>query len=650
MTTKGDISGFGLKVLILEDSPYDLELIQELLSSAGYVLNSKHVENEGDFRQALLEDSFDMILSDFSLPGFNAFGALHIRNELCEDIPFICISGSIGEETAIELLKLGAVDYVLKDRPERLPFAVERALKEAKENRAYKQAVKDLQESKIRFEQVAEDAQEWIWEVDSDGLYLYSSPVVESLMGYSVDEVVGRMHFYDFFTPEAREELQAAAFQVFEDRKPFRQFINSNRHKDGHLVILTSSGSPFFDEEGHFLGYRGVDSDITERSKILEELLAAKVKAEESDQLKTAFINNISHEIRTPLNSILGFGQFLSEEDLSKEERKEYFSIIEKSGNRLLNTVSDYIDMARIVTGDMDVHEKEFLVQPFFEGVVQSYKNNCDARNMVFETVVPQMPFDRKVHSEPEFIAKILRILLDNALKFCKEGTIRCRYEVTSESLLFSVQDTGPGIADDKQERIFDMFSQEDLSNTRGHEGSGLGLSIAKGLIELLGGKITVSSEKGKGSTFTFTVPNRTVELASETEVAPAKGSTENEKPLILIAEDDMSNYLYLRVLLDQLGIRHLHAGNGAEAVDHCRTTDDITLVLMDIRMPVMNGLEATELIHSFKPAMPIIATTAFAQSGDEHRFISAGCDGYLSKPINKNQLIELVQKYAPSN
>ena len=646
MNENRGIAGIELKILVLEDSLQDLELIQEQLSDAGYILDLTHVENEAGFISSLRGNCYNIILSDFKLPGFDAFGALQISNEVCPEVPFICISGSIGEEIAIELLKLGAVDYVLKDRPERLPFAVKRALDEAKEKAAYRKAANALQESESRFKQVAEDAQEWIWEVDREGLYTYASPVVLPLLGYSTDEIVGQKHFYDLFTPEKRDELKNAAFEVFSKREAFRHFENPNVHKDGHVLILTTSGSPIFDDKGDFVGFRGVDSDITERKKMLEELVLAKEKAEESDKLKTAFINNISHEIRTPLNGILGFGRYLVESELTDEERMQYFAILEKSSNRLMNTVSDYMDMARIVSGTMEVHRKEFLLQPLFKEIIEDTKYLCAEKNIGFKAVIPATPIDITLHSDSEFIRKTLNILLDNALKFTKQGSISCGYAITSGFLEFFVQDTGIGIAPDKLDIIFNMFSQEDASNTRGHEGSGLGLAIAQGLVKLLGGVIKVTSEKGKGTAFTFTVPYKVPALPEEPSIAKTMASTDTGQLLVLIAEDEESNYLYMEVVMKILKINHLHAVNGAEAVELCKQNSKITLVLMDIKMPVMNGLEATQLIHEFRPELPIIATTAYAQTGDEHRFLAAGCDGYLAKPVKKESLLSLLQKY----
>ncbi|MCK9279959.1 MAG: PAS domain S-box protein [Melioribacteraceae bacterium] len=267
-----------LRLLILEDSLHDKELIIEQLLESRFKLDVTHVDREKTFTEALRNYKYDLIISDFKLPGFTAFGALAICKIICPEVPFICVSGSIGEETAIELLKEGAFDYILKDRPERLPHAIKRALNEVKENAALQKTERELLESEIRFRQVAETAQEWIWEVDTEGMYTYSSPVIEILLGYKPDEVVGKMHFYDFFAPDVKESLRKMAFEAFNERKLFRNFENKNIHKNGKSVILSTSGSPIFDNNGNVKGYRGVDEDITDRKKSEDALKQSEEK------------------------------------------------------------------------------------------------------------------------------------------------------------------------------------------------------------------------------------------------------------------------------------------------------------------------------------------------------------------------------------
>ncbi len=350
MSGNNEISGVELRILILEDSQQDFELITELLSDAGYNLNVTHSINREEFTSALLENSFNIILSDYNLPAFDAFEALQICKKICPEVPFICISGSIGEVTAIELLKVGAVDYVLKDRPERLPFSVKRALDEAKENAAHIKAAKALQESEYRFKQVAEEAQEWIWEVDIDGLYTYTSPVCYSLLGYTEDEIVGQKHFYDFFVPEKKEELKNAAFEVFSRKESFSHFENPNLHKNGQVKILTTSGSPILDENGNLIGYRGVDTDITERKRIENEFFESQLNFHRSISESPVGIRIVSVEGKTiyankafldiydfdsleEFTSTPAIKRYTTESYIEHQKRKE----LRKNGNELLD-------------------------------------------------------------------------------------------------------------------------------------------------------------------------------------------------------------------------------------------------------------------------------------------------------------------------
>lgn len=385
---------------------------------------------------------------------------------------------------------------------------------------------------------------------------------------------------------------------------------------------------------------------VKNRQIIEKSLVKAKLKAEESDKLKTAFINNISHEIRTPLNHILGFGQIMIEPELSEKERREYFEHVKQSSNRLMNTVTDYMDMAMLFSNTMKTYKKEFVLEPVFLTTVEKTKQLCAAKNLKFELKIPVESSGLTLKSDPELINKIVEKLLDNAIKFTKEGSITFGYLLKTEHIEFFVKDTGVGVDDDMQESVFKIFRQADVSTTRGYEGSGLGLTIAKGLATLLGGVINVNSQKGVGSTFTFTVPADDTKKAWSGDVFGATGIKHKENPLILIAEDDNLNYEYLAVVLDSSGHNHIHAVNGKEAVDFCRQNPEISIVLMDIKMPVMHGDEATKQIRTFRPDLPIIATTAYAQTGDEQRFLKAGCNDYIAKPIIKEKLLALIRKY----
>jgi PAS domain S-box-containing protein len=478
-----------------------------------------------------------------------------------------------------------------------------------------------------------------------EGVIEYVNSFFTKLTGYRFEEVKGK-------NPNIlKSGHQSKAFY-----KEFWDTILSgndwegeflNKKKSGELYWANAVVTPIVNSDGMITNFISIKEDITERKKMFEELLAAKEKAEESDKLKTAFLNNISHEIRTPLNGILGFGSFLSETDLSPEAKTDMLAIVKKSSDRLMNTVENYMDMALIFSGTMQVYKKEFILKPIFDDVLNKTRQLCDAKQLNFEVVSPPGFLDLTLDSDPELISKTLNLLLDNALKFTEKGSIACGYNLINGFIEFFVKDTGKGIAPQKLNAIFNMFTQEDSSDTRGHEGSGLGLSIASGMVKLLGGTISVQSQPGEGSVFTFTVPYKKMEVAEKMPPAREKNGAAAEKPLVLLAEDEESNYLYVEVVLKLAGCDYLLAKNGVEAVALCKQHPDITLVLMDIKMPVMDGLEATRLIREFRPNLTIIATTAYAQTGDEHRFLASGCDGYLAKPIRKDDLLAVLKKYS---
>lgn len=384
-----------------------------------------------------------------------------------------------------------------------------------------------------------------------------------------------------------------------------------------------------------------------DRKQMLDDLILAKEKAEESDQLKTAFINNVSHEIRTPLNGILGFGQFLADPELTEDERQAYFDKVQLSSNRLLDTVNDYMDMARIVSGTLTVIKKSFILKPSLNVLIDEFRMLCIAKNLDFELVISSDDEEIVVYSDKELVYRILRELLDNAIKFTISGKISMGYQVVADKIEFFVRDTGRGISAEKQSMIFDIFTQENASMTRGHEGSGLGLSIVKGMVGLLGGTVWVESEKGNGATFYFTLPYGIIPAQLQPMV-PLSGKIplSATKPLILVAEDDESNFMYLEVIIKKTGCDYIHVETGTEAVEVCRQNPHLTFVLMDIKMPDMNGLDATRLIREFRPDLPVIALTAYAQTGDGYRMLQAGCNEYFPKPVKPEVLKNLIKKY----
>lgn len=382
-----------------------------------------------------------------------------------------------------------------------------------------------------------------------------------------------------------------------------------------------------------------------ERQMMLNDLLASKEKAEEGNRLKTAFINNISHEIRTPLNGILGFGGLIMDKDLPEREKQKHYKILEHSSTRLMQTITDILDISEITAGSVKQHKKGINIMKTMESLLKHANAACSHKNILVALDVPGQHQELVLQTDEELLTKIMKALLSNAEKFTDKGRIILGFDIQDDWVRFFVKDTGRGISSDKLQQIFEPFIQEDVSVTRGHEGSGLGLSIARGLVEVLGGRLWAESEKGEGSAFFFTLPYLPAEAQTKTRVTDTAHTERSGSNLILIAEDEETNYMLLKTIVEKAGFSTLHAIHGAEAIELCRQYPEISLILMDIKMPVMNGLEATKQIKAFRPRLPVIALTAHAQTGDRQRMINAGCDEYLAKPVKLQELNDMIRE-----
>jgi signal transduction histidine kinase/CheY-like chemotaxis protein len=392
--------------------------------------------------------------------------------------------------------------------------------------------------------------------------------------------------------------------------------------------------------------------DISERKIYEKKLINAKEKAEESDRLKSAFLTNMSHEIRTPMNGILGFTELLKEPNLTIEEQQDFIQTIGISGIRMLNTINNIVDMSKIESGMTKVDIKETNINDMIEFTYKFFKLEVEKKGLQFllKTRVPAK--DAIINTDNEKVYGILTNLIKNAIKFTDKGSIEFGCDIVktqnATSLEFFVKDTGEGIPLNQREMIFERFRQGSESINRGYEGSGLGLSICKSYAEMLGGRIWVESEEGKGSTFYFTIPYNPV--SEETIAIENVVFTENRevrlKNLKILIEDDEISYALLKRNIKEISKEVLHAITGVEAVDSCQNNCDLDLVLMDIRMPQMNGLEAIQRIRQFNKDIIIIAQTAYGFSSDCEKAIEAGCNDYITKPINKTLLFELIRKH----
>jgi PAS domain S-box-containing protein len=482
--------------------------------------------------------------------------------------------------------------------------------------------------------------------------------------GVSRKKLIGT-DFSDYFIePEkAREGYKKVFEKGFVSNYPL-----TIRHKNGKLTDVLYNASVYKDNKGRVLGVFAAARDITakkakeltiankellfqneEKEKRAEELIIAKERAEESDRLKSAFLANMSHEIRTPMNGILGFAELLKEPGLTGETQREYISIIEKSGQRMLNILNDIVSLSKIESGLMDVNIKETDINQQIVFIHSFFKLEIERKGIRFLIKKSLNGKKALIQSDSEKIYGILTNIVKNAIKFTRKGTIELGYRLKtkkeSSELEFYVKDTGIGIPKDRQKSIFDRFIQADISGEMAYQGAGLGLSISKAYVELLGGKIWVESEEGKGSTFYFTLPYR-IEPKDWSEKYNENDDPEVLGLKILIAEDDDISGMLLSFMVKSCSKKVFRARTGVEAVDIFHNNPDIDLILMDMQMPKLNGDEATRQIRQFNKEVIIIAQTGLILSTDDESVIDAGFNACISKPINKRKLLGLIQKY----
>ncbi|MBE0662453.1 MAG: PAS domain S-box protein [Bacteroidales bacterium] len=516
----------------------------------------------------------------------------------------------------------------------------------------HKRAQENLSNSEEMFTLIAENTADNITVMDLDLNITYTSPSVFLMRGYTQEEVITQK-IDEILTPESlpiivdvfNHEMQLES-QGTADPKRTLKLELQEYHKDGSVVWLENSMSFLRDHQQKAIGIVAISRDITLRKKTEQALREAKDKAEASDVLKTAFMNNISHEIRTPLNGILGFGQIIAYSNLTESERLKYLEILQQSTDRLIHTITDYMDISLIVSGNLEINKDTFDLHEFMEQMLSRTQARCREKSIDIQLEQARNDVAITINSDRELLQKVMEHLLNNAIKFTPQGQVSFGYHKQDNGLAFFIKDTGIGISSEAMETIFEAFQQEDFGMTRAYEGSGLGLSISKGIINKLGGKIWLESEKEKGTTVHFHLPEAHTSTTPDTRLPEHEEIKLPDHPLILVAEDDESNYLYLEVVLQKMGFKVMHAANGKIAVEKCRQHAEINLVLMDIKMPVMNGLEATTLIKEFRSNLPVIAITAYALSGDEYRIKQAGCDDYLAKPVRKDLLMNIVEKH----
>ena len=467
------------------------------------------------------------------------------------------------------------------------------------------------------------------------------------MTGYSREELIGEDAIIVYPSKDDYEYVGKHKYEQIQ-KKRTGTVETKLKQKDGQTIDVILSSTPI-DVNDLSSGIIFTALDITERKKAEEDLKSALEKAQESDHLKSAFLANMSHEIRTPMNGILGFTELLKEPQLTGNEQNRYIKIIEKSGDRMLNTINDIIDISKIEAGQVEVLKSKVSVNKILEEQYEFF--NSEAQSKGLELIYKPTLSEREVIivTDKLKLEGILINLIKNAIKFTKHGNISFGYSLKKErdfkKLEFYVKDTGVGIPSDRIEAIFNRFEQADIEDSKVFEGSGLGLAISKSYVEMLGGNIQVSSIEGSGSTFTFSIPY----IQQSTKYSSIKNTKKKEQKTsltdvsVIIAEDDETSQLFFKTIFKNKFRNIIYTTNGAETIKAIKKHPEINIILMDIKLPGMNGYDATFEIRKFNRDVVIIAQTAFGLSGDKEKAIEAGCDDYISKPINKKLLFEKI-------
>jgi PAS domain S-box-containing protein len=516
------------------------------------------------------------------------------------------------------------------------------------------QITREYLESDRFFRMVVQSADDGISFYDRDWNLKFANSAFYSVIGYDRDEYL-ELDQQSLIHPEDKE-YPAKRVQALIGNGFFEDELRL-KHKDGHYVNLSTRSVMVKDENGELLGSLTISRDITKLKVAHEALVKANMETEASSRLKSSFLANISHEIRTPLNSVVGFSNLLLTDNLTQEVREEYIEHINYNSEKLLQIIGDIIDLSRLESSQIEISYEETSLSEIVSDIID------EARDVIKRNEKPislnvNNQFDDNgdlIFTDRIWLKRVLNHLMDNAVKFTLDGSIEFSYMRDNDKIVFKIKDTGIGINKENLGRIFEEFSQEVDGHHRPFEGLGIGLTLAKEVVERMGGKIYVQSEKGIGSEFSFSIPYRPAGTP-RARIAPSR-SDRNKKKVdwsykkCLLVDDNKDVLTYLNRILIDTGVSVITARSGLEAIELIKAIPDIDVVLLDMQMPEMNGIEATKEIRKIRKNLPIIAQTAFIFEDDKDIILEAGCDACLIKPIKKEHLLEVMSEFVnPDN
>ena len=508
-------------------------------------------------------------------------------------------------------------------------------------------------ESDRFYEMLVQAANDGISFYDRDWKLRYANSAFYTMIGYDKESYTS-LNQVELVHPDD-QDYQLRREQALVNNGFFETELRL-RHKAGHYLNLSTRSVTVRGDSGEVLGALTISRDITRLKQVHEDLIKANIGAEASNRLKSNFLSNISHEIRTPLNSVVGFSNLLLTNNLPNKVKEEYIEHINHNSEKLLQIIGDIIDLSRLESSQIEITYEEASLSAIVNEIIE------EARQIIRRNEKPII-LNVKNHFEDAgdliftdriWLKRVLNHLMDNAVKFTLEGSVEFSYLLENQNVVFKIRDTGIGINKENLGRIFEEFRQEFDGHHRPFEGLGIGLTLAKEVIERMGGRIFVQSEKGVGSEFSFSIPYRP---AGSTKPKLSAASVEHVlKPIdwssrkCLLVDDNKDVLIYLNRILTDTGVSILTARSGFEAIEIIKANPDIDVVLLDMQMPEMNGIEATKEIRKIRKDIPIIAQTAFIFEDDKDIILEAGCDACLIKPIRREHLLTVMSSFVKSN
>ena len=641
-----------MQILILEDDPIDLELIKSTLHNGGVEGNIIPVRNRQEFLEQLDTAVPDIILADYVLPSFGGDAALTLKNEVCPEVPFILVSGVLGEEQAIEALKQGATDYILKQRLGRLVPSVQRALRESQERQQRQQVTQTLRETDDLLQTVVEASPVGIITLTRDRRVITWNTAAETLYGYTAAQIIDQP--LPLVPASHQASFDRCVQRVLQNQSVFNQEMQ-HCTRQGQLIDVSLSLAPLHGADDYVYGVVMTASDITLRKQIeaqrfalLQQESSARAAAESANRIKDEFLAVLSHELRTPLNAIVGWIHLIKKGNLKPDIFQRALDTIERNAAAQTQLIEDLLDLSRIIRGQIALNIEAIDVTQLLVTTVDTVRPAAEAKSIQVDLDIAPEVGD--CLADINRLQQICWNLLSNAIKFTPEfGQVQVRATMHQGYLHIQVVDSGIGITPDFLPYVFEHFRQADGSSTRSHGGLGLGLAICRRLVELHGGTIEVESPGlNQGSTFTVKLPSRAHQHHAADAALPVSEKDNLQGIKAIVLDDEADARELLKLSLEQSGVQVVCASDTVTAYELLKTFRP-DIIISDIGLPQEDGYSFLRTVRAWPDPhlaqVPAIALTAYAHESDRQTALAVGYTKHIPKPFDPDQIIHAVRE-----